>query len=153
VTKLIKLKPHEERFVIEATWMLLSNAKQKQIHRKALKTAKKKTRVGQWLLIVMCLTLIAFDIDEHIISVFNLNATWKWPINCAIVLPFIVLAFFMDRKESFHIRKELSRKLYHLDIRPMFCLRCDYDLKGSQSDHCPECGAKLASVPAVEDQS
>lgn len=31
-------------------------------------------------------------------------------------------------------------------IRPHLCLNCEYDLKGSTADHCPECGMALAPV-------
>jgi len=31
-------------------------------------------------------------------------------------------------------------------IRPHLCLNCEYDLKGSTSDQCPECGTALAPV-------
>lgn len=38
-------------------------------------------------------------------------------------------------------------------IRPHLCLSCEYDLKGSTADHCPECGTALAPVPVDDADS
>ncbi|MEM9348137.1 MAG: hypothetical protein AAGB26_16125 [Planctomycetota bacterium] len=48
-------------------------------------------------------------------------------------------------------RKACSIALVQKAIRPSVCLRCLYDLKGTHSQMCPECGEPLAS-PREEQQ-
>lgn len=52
-----------------------------------------------------------------------------------------------DQRVAARIMSALSQQ----GIRPHLCLNCEYDLKGSTSDHCPECGTALA--PVVEEEN
>ncbi len=51
------------------------------------------------------------------------------------------------------VRQRVMAYLIHHNIRPHLCLNCEYDLKGSTADHCPECGAALAPVPVDDADS
>lgn len=74
------------------------------------------------------------------------------PASSAYDLPMMVLGFALvftggyviNKRRSPIARRMLSKTLYRKGIRPNFCLRCLYDLKGSVSEQCPECGEKLA---------
>ncbi len=54
-------------------------------------------------------------------------------------------------REIKSIRKEMRKELiqYFDGRRPPFCLSCGYDLRGSTSDICTECGQSTLSVPTL----
>jgi hypothetical protein len=52
-----------------------------------------------------------------------------------------------EKRTAILIMGDLSTK----GIRPHLCLNCEYDLKGSVADHCPECGVALAVVEVSDD--
>ena len=55
----------------------------------------------------------------------------------------------MERRGK-RVAKRLMTSLKEQHIRPHLCLNCEYDLKGSTSDHCPECGTALAPVDTTK---
>lgn len=60
------------------------------------------------------------------------------------IITFIVLFVFIKRANKRWLHGELNR----LRIRPLHCLPCGYDLRGTpeESTNCPECGAVIAAV-------
>jgi len=58
--------------------------------------------------------------------------------------------FYLSKQQDQMIRNYLRRKLYQRKIRTHFCLKCDYNLKGVESNACPECGALLAPLESQQ---
>lgn len=71
------------------------------------------------------------------------------PALVAVDYLFIVLA---TRWRNRTIFLRIMRQLKERGIRPHLCLNCEYDLKGSTADHCPECGVGLAPVDVEMEQ-
>jgi hypothetical protein len=71
------------------------------------------------------------------------------PALVAVDYLFIVLAVRWRNRTIF---LRIMRQLKERGIRPHLCLNCEYDLKGSVADHCPECGVALAPVDAGLDR-
>ncbi|MEM9916154.1 MAG: hypothetical protein AAF911_14455 [Planctomycetota bacterium] len=53
----------------------------------------------------------------------------------------LAIAIFPLAVRSDRIRLRRAIAIYGDNYRLPVCARCDYDLRGSDSDHCPECGA------------
>ncbi|MFI4861357.1 MAG: hypothetical protein ACIAXF_11815 [Phycisphaerales bacterium JB063] len=54
-------------------------------------------------------------------------------------------SWFIKRRNR-RVGDRVMSYLERQGIRPHLCLNCEYDLKGSVSEHCPECGTALAPV-------
>lgn len=79
-------------------------------------------------------------------TTFGLSATGFAVLaaSCAAIL-FITL-YWVSSRAIARRRRYLSGVCHEHNIRPRACLICGYDLRGSTSDTCPECGAPLAAV-------
>ena len=62
----------------------------------------------------------------------------------AVSAPFLLLAL-CAAIERRHFRRACAVELLIRGIRPSGCFECGYNLTGTVSDHCPECGAALAT--------
>ena len=69
----------------------------------------------------------------------------EWSVYAVLIFTSIFFTRFRFRRMNPRVMVRLKK----LKIRPHFCLCCEYNLKGSVADHCPECGAGLA--PVAED--
>lgn len=79
-----------------------------------------------------------------------------WVILCQAVLFYAAFSFFSSGFMRWYARRDmkvLSRWLVTESIRPHTCLLCRYDLRGSNSPSCPECGAALYVLLREQDAS
>lgn len=91
---------------------------------------------------VMVLTVLGY----YLMSIDMGNKTA--PI-LALALVF-TLALIHGKLEKRRARHILAMLIKRHGIRPNFCLHCRYDLKGSVSEQCPECGEKLAPPSDID---
>jgi len=71
-----------------------------------------------------------------------------------IVVPLMAVALgaerWIVRQERRGEREVFREVLLEMGICPLRCFRCGYDLRGSESDECPECGEVLVN-PTTQD--
>ncbi|XAL97916.1 hypothetical protein OT109_09925 [Phycisphaeraceae bacterium D3-23] len=62
------------------------------------------------------------------------------------VSTFVAAVIGVSAREWHERRKgrRIMEYLKEIRVRPHLCLNCEYDLRGSTADHCPECGTALA---------
>ncbi|MBX2850458.1 MAG: hypothetical protein KTR15_01785 [Phycisphaeraceae bacterium] len=71
-----------------------------------------------------------------------------------ITLFLVVLYAYIAYIESRLIwKRKLSAVLCEVSVRPKACLICDYDLYGSVSKQCPECGEPLANPSDIDNDA
>jgi len=61
------------------------------------------------------------------------------------MLLFVIALFLL---ELYKPRRRLATAFLKLHIRPSHCPCCEYDLRATQGDTCPECGTHLVSSKA-----
>jgi hypothetical protein len=61
-------------------------------------------------------------------------------VSCTALLISYRIITSIFAKSTIHLPSVLNE----LKVRPRFCLSCNYDLKGSIADSCPECGIPLS---------
>lgn len=105
------------------------------VHLKALSTS--------WfhlcLLIVYTLWFIFF-----FILIFN-DRIHLWAL---IVNLIVILSFFPFQMVT--PKKRLAEAFLKLNIRPSHCGYCEYDLRATEGDSCPECGTRLVAKDKTE---
>lgn len=65
-------------------------------------------------------------------------------VSWGIAAPFLLLAM-CAAVERWHFRRVCAVESLIRGIRPSGCFNCGYNLTGTVSDHCPECGVALAT--------
>jgi hypothetical protein len=84
--------------------------------------------VGFYLLwFVFSFTLIFLDQHSFVLWIANL-----------------VVVISMFPFQQITLNRRLAAALLKLNIRPSYCGYCEYDLRATEADTCPECGCKLA---------
>ena len=72
------------------------------------------------------------------------HSLWAGSVNLLVVLSFFPF-------QSVTPKRHLAAVFLKLNIRPSHCGSCEYDLRGTDGDACPECGAQL--VPKTETET
>ena len=135
--------------IIEAaTEGLIVSEEQKRL----IQTAKLYSRSSFYVLGSACwfgLTLfVVLVVAQYLYDTFNLPLIFVGIVS-GIICVISSIPFLRWRAKS--ERRFLSPKLKMMGIRPNLCLICLYELKGSTSTNCPECGEALAPAPTPED--
>ena len=94
--------------------------------------------VGALLLHAIVIVVVFFGLVYLIRSLLPSLQRWSGHIGLAVVLPLYILYIAVSLRRS--MVKDLRRKLVQAGI-PV-CLRCGYDLRGSDATRCPECGTE-----------
>lgn len=110
----------------------LPQAKQNQIRRKAIYMSKV---VWIWLAI-SALIMIGFLVCFIFALDFSFDYYLLFIMNIFGLINFWVLCYF--------VKRNLVLALLMSDIRPPYCAGCEYDLRATHGNKCPECGAQLA---------
>ena len=141
-----KPKPFSIDFVVQATQGRLHQKDQTAFHDRAIAHADKKTWIAVCVIVLGFMGSFVLGLHSYLIELFRIPQSLEW---LAVVAYFgaMCLALFPIRRSIDRLfRSQLQRDLFHNGVRPHFCIKCDYDLKGSDSLQCPECGAKLAPL-------
>lgn len=103
---------------------------------------------GSWLAVaavLLCLLGVFMLVYLFVVERFENNA-----IKVLIITPICIgYGVIVNRMVKWRDRLLYRRMMSGLEkqgVRPHFCLNCGYDLKGSVSTQCPECGTALAPV-------
>ena len=84
---------------------------------------------------ISVLFLLWFGVYITVVIIDQHNM-WFGIANMLIVLSFLPF-------QSSTPKRHLGAAFLKLNIRPSHCGRCEYDLRGTDGDNCPECGAQL----------
>lgn len=77
-----------------------------------------------------------------LVAIYTIGVTWVWLLLAAL----LVVQFWIMRIGQRHSRSALRQLMREKRIRPAHCFECDYDLRGSTSATCPECGCDLGTA-------
>ena len=141
--------PRSREYVKFVTGDQLTDARQAELTENAYRYAVRRTWVGHLVLLVAFLFTLALDAGGVIAELIGLPASQKWVTVVGIIAFYVVMDVVAARRQGRMIRRYIAGHLRFEGIRPLVCLGCHYSLTGSVSDHCPECGARLA--PANDD--
>lgn len=75
--------------------------------------------------------------------VFDRHSLWS-----AMVTSFMFILWYPF--EWIKPRRQLAASFLKMNIRPSHCAYCEFDLRGTDGDACPECGTRLALKTNVE---
>lgn len=68
---------------------------------------------------------------------------WAMVLNLLVILSFFPFQMITPKKS-------LAKIFLKFNIRPSHCGACEYDLRATEGDTCPECGSELAPKTPVE---
>ena len=141
--------PGEYQFLVDATADRMSPSARKRLHESALLAAERKIRLAGILIFVVFIVGCLGGIGSKVVAFLGLPHYAMHIINGLWGGCLFFGLYLLSKPTERIIRNYLAKELYKECIRPHCCLKCDYRLKGIQSNSCPECGAKLARI---EDQ-
>lgn len=105
--------------------------------------ANRKYGCALWITLAIAYFLLA-SLMSDLFEMLNLPEWLHALLNFIIVMaPFPVLLAVYYRSD----RDALRHVLLEEGIRPAVCFDCGYDLRGTESHTCPECGADILDPP------
>lgn len=136
----------ELRFITRATLHRMRPKERRRLHTLAVNYARRQTKVASVGLFLLFVVVFAGDLDQFVVDQLGLHAGFEHLI-AGLMGGLIGLGvYLLMRSRDRMIRRFLARELWKKGIRARFCLKCDYDLTGVESNKCPECGALLAPI-------
>lgn len=104
-------------------------------------------RMQRTIFVALVFLVFVFDVDAVVLRAIGVPSEALAIARIFMLAVLIgVMVWYRRRYEEPKIRKFLGKLLTVKGVRPRFCLKCDYDLRGSDSTSCPECGTVLAPV-------
>lgn len=82
--------------------------------------------------------------------IFLAQSAYYEPVGLAVLGILLLLTLFESQMVDKRTKRAFSELLIEKGIRPATCLRCGYNLRGSTSDTCPECGEKTAPATDID---
>jgi len=136
----------ELRFITRATLHRMRPKERRRLHTLAVNYARRRTKVASVGLFLLFVVVFAGDLDQFVVDQLGLHPGFEHLIAGLLggLVGFGVYLLLRSRDRM--IRRYLARELWKKGIRTRFCLKCDYDLTGVESNKCPECGALLAAL-------
>lgn len=137
----IPFQVDDYRFLALATIDRLASDEIKKLHLSARRFSRHRTIL---LTIVVLLVYAVLLFMEPEVWLLRFYALPEWAITAIgySYIGLLLIAFtFIDKIRDRIDRCYLYEHLIKMNIRPRFCMKCDYILDGIASAECPECGA------------
>ena len=138
-------KPKSRRYIAFITGDRLRPDWQAELSRNAKLFAAGRASFVHSFLLVGFISSLAFDLPQTIGNRLGIALSWQWIVIVGLIVVYFGLTLLFNRWEGRLVRRYIGKRLKVMGVRPLYCPGCDYNLEGTVSPQCPECGLELAA--------